>query len=142
MTNQTKKRIVVIEDNAPDIFLLEEALAQAHVDCDLISLSDGEQARTYLMNSAHGHPPDLLLLDLNLPKLNGRELLELIRRQPALACVPVVVWSSFSDKRLIEQFGVKYFFTKPCSLDAFVEIGEVIRGILAENSALTAAAGK
>ena len=142
MSKQSRKRIVVIEDNAPDVFLLKEALAQANVDCELLSLADGEQARTYLLNCTLEHAPDLLLVDLNLPKLNGSEILELIRRQASLARVPVVVWSSFSDKRLIGQFGVKHFFTKPCSLDAFVEIGEVIRGILADDAALTAAAGK
>ncbi len=125
-----RKRIVVIEDNAPDVFLLEEALAQAHVDCELISLSDGEQARTYLMNGVQGSPPDLLLVDLNLPKLNGVELLEVMRQQPSMARVPVVVWSSFSDNRRLGDLGVRHFFTKPSSLDAFVEIGEVIRGIL------------
>lgn len=131
MNEQTRKRvIVVIEDNAPDVFLLEEALTEAGVDCELVSLDDGEKARAYIRDATNERTPDLFLVDLNLPRLNGAELLALIRQQPSIAKVPVIVWSSLCDKKTLDKFGVEHFFTKPSSLEGFVQIGELIRTIL------------
>ena len=130
MNEPPNKRIVVIEDNPPDVLLLEVALQEAGVEFDLVSLGDGEQARTYIHNGAPKEPPDLFLVDLNLPILSGIEVLELIRREPSISNVPIIVWSSIRDNKDLEPFGIKQFFTKPSSLEAFVQIGHVIREIL------------
>mgnify|MGYP000937130182 CR=1 FL=1 len=124
------KRIVVIEDNAPDVFLLKEALAQAGVACQIETFEDGERARAFIVTCTAPNRPDLFVVDWNIPKLDGVELLGLIRLHPTFADTPIVVWSSLGDPKGIEAFDIKHFFVKPSSLEGFLQIGQVLRSIL------------
>ena len=97
-----KTRILVIEDNPGDVELIRMALEFAGVDCDLQVIDEGEGAMAYVQqprNHAGERVPDLVLLDLNLPKHSGLEILEAIRGNQAYAAVPVTVLSSSSSRR-------------------------------------------
>src|SRR5471032_2358082 len=87
-------RILIIEDHAPDVYLVKEALRSSGVEFELTHVNDGKAAREYLIEATSGGFPDLIFLDLNLPKTDGLELLGLIRTWPHLAHVPVAVLTS------------------------------------------------
>lgn len=132
-------KITVIEDNEPDIFLLEDVLEQNGLECALTSVADGLDARNHFNAIASpSEAPDLILLDLNLPKVSGTELLEFIRGREPLARVPVVVWSSARSEReqqALDQFHITRFIVKPTSYQAFLKIGPELREILEEAGA-------
>lgn len=126
-------KLTIVEDNAPDIFLLEEGLKNAGVDCGIRAIEDGLEARDHFASIGPAEAPDLILLDLNLPKVSGGELLELIRGRDVLASVPVVIWSSARSEqeyRELEQYRIARFISKPNNYSGFLAIGELLGGIL------------
>jgi two-component system, chemotaxis family, response regulator Rcp1 len=131
-------RIVVIEDNGSDIFLLERALHRQDLQFDLIHLSNGDEALAFIHRQgayADAAIPNLILLDLNLSKYTGGDILREIRGAIRLAGVPVCVWSSSQsarDEALLKDLGVSRFITKPSGLDQFMEIGKIIGDLLSD----------
>jgi two-component system, chemotaxis family, response regulator Rcp1 len=129
-------RILVIEDNPSDVFLLDRALKKQNLRFELIHLPDGEEALAFVRRQEAYHEaaiPDLILLDLNLPKCTGEEISREIRASKHLASVPVCVWSSSRsrlDQSLLQGLGVVRFITKPSGLDQFMEIGRIIKDLL------------
>jgi len=129
--------ILVIEDNAADVELLRRAFANAHLDCRLTLLEDGAEALAFLRRleiPGEERPPDLVILDLNLPKNDGIEVLHAMRAAPAFAAVPVAVLSSSAssrDRARIEQLGIGRYMTKPPDLDEFLGIGLILKEMLA-----------
>lgn len=115
------------------------ALEEHCVDCDIVVFADGSQLLDHMRKSGSGLQdlaPDLLLLDLNLPKMDGLEILQSIRETPAFATVPVAVLSSSSSTReraQLEAFNIRTFITKPSDLDKYLEIGEIVRNLLDQN---------
>ena len=100
--NEPRFRILLVEDNAGDVYLLRKALAAAQVAFDWTVLEDGAQALAFVRGErtyAHIPIPDLVLLDLNLPKNGGLQVLTAIRQHPRLAAVPVMVTSSSQSPR-------------------------------------------
>ena len=130
-------RILVIEDNPSDVFLLKRALQKHDLRCELTHLLDGADALQFVRRQgkyAHLAIPDLILLDLSLSKYSGEDILREIRRTPCLNGVPVCVWSSSrssQDEALIEQLGVSRFIPKPTGLEQFMEIGKTLKDLLA-----------
>ena len=127
-----KSRIVVVEDNSADVFLLKHALESAGLSCDLQYFEDGAKARDFI-RAPFGRTPDLFLLDLNLPRVDGVHLLRLIRQQPSLDGIPVIVWSSSqspTDQASLAEFNEVRFIAKPAGLDAFLRIAGIIRDVL------------
>jgi CheY-like chemotaxis protein len=127
--------VLVIEDNPADVELLRLALRQAGLDCELLLLEDGAEALTFLRRVEAGDAsvPDLVLLDLNLPKNDGAEVLQAMRASPPFSKVQVAVLSSSASTReraRIEQLGVGRYITKPADLDEFMRIGSTIREML------------
>jgi len=121
-------RILVIEDNSADVYLIENALKQAGIGFELHSIEDGETARNYIQ-VPNGVLPDLVLLDLNLPRIDGLELLRLIRQQALFESVPVIVWSSLpspKDRTAISEFKSTRLICKPSSFDGYLELGALI----------------
>ncbi len=116
--------VLLVEDNAADVVLIRRALAGEPFPITIHVAADGEQAVDML--TARCCDPDLVILDLNLPKLSGLSLLERIRPQ-----VPVVVFSSStcSDEiRRSFELGVRDFVTKPSDLESFGrEISYIVR---------------
>ncbi len=129
-------RIVVIEDNSSDVFLLDRALKQQDLRFELIHLPTGDAALAYVRRQGAfaGAPiPSLILVDLNLSRYTGQEIVREIRSAGYLADVPVCVWSSSRSRRdeaTLQSFGVSKFITKPSGLDQFMEIGELIKELL------------
>jgi chemotaxis family two-component system response regulator Rcp1 len=129
-------RIVVIEDNSSDVFLLDRALKQQGLRFELIHLPTGDAALAYVRGQGAfaGAPiPNLILVDLNLSRYTGQEIVREIRSAGHLVDVPVCVWSSSRSRRdeaTLQGFGISKFITKPSGLDQFMEIGELIKGLL------------
>jgi len=134
-------RILVIEDNASDVFLLDRALIRQDFRFELVHLLNGGEALAFIRRQgafANAAIPDLILVDLNLSKYTGEDILREIRTAGHLGGIPVCVWSSSRSRRdeaLLKDLGVTQFITKPSGLDRFMEIGGIIKGLLAGASA-------
>jgi two-component system response regulator len=130
-------RILVIEDNVSDVFLLNRALKKQDFPFELVHLLNGGEALAFIRRQgvyAEAAIPDLILMDLNLAKYTGEDILRAIRAAKHLAGVPACVWSSSQSRRdqsLLKDLGVSQFITKPSGLDQFMEIGKTIKDLLA-----------
>jgi DNA-binding response OmpR family regulator len=130
-------RILVIEDNASDVFLLERALNKQDLRFELVHLLSGGEALAFIRRQgahADAATPDLILLDLNLSKYTGEDILSEIRNATHLGGVPVCVWSSSRsprDEAVLKDLGVCQFITKPSGLHQFMEIGKTLKDLLA-----------
>ena len=130
-------RILVIEENASDVFLLERALNKQDFRFELVRLLNGGQATAFIRRQgayAAAVIPDLILMDLNPSRCSGEDLLREIRSARHLVGVPVCVWSSSQaarDETLLRSLGVCRFITKPSGLDQFMKIGKIIKDLLA-----------
>lgn len=125
--------ILLIEDNEADVVLLEYALERVSADIAIQTISDGEAARDYL--ATLDAPPRVVLLDLNLPKVDGLTLLAQIRRTPALKDVAVVVWSSSKEPasvRTAQDLGVVDFLLKPMDLAEWLKLAVTVCSLLTE----------
>ena len=132
---KTQPLIVLTEDNAADVFLVRSALEDAGIDFRLHVLSDGEQALRFLetVESDESACPELLLLDLNLPKLSGTDILRSLRENNHCAGSSIIVLSSSDspkDRARVAQLGVEHYFLKTASLDEFMKLGNVVRQVL------------
>lgn len=129
--------ILVIEDNSSDVFLLDRALKKQNLKFELVHLLSGGEALAFIRRQGaytDAAIPDLILVDLNLSKYTGEDILREIRSAGHLAGVPVCVWSSSRSRRdeaLLKDLGVSQFITKPSGLDQFMEIGKIIKNLLA-----------
>ena len=129
--------ILVIEDNDSDVFLLERALNKQDFRFELVHLLNGGEALAFIRRQtayADAAIPDLILLDLNLSKYSGEDILREIRSATHLGGVPVCVWTSSRsprDEALLKDLGVRQFITKPSGLDQFMEIGKILKDLLA-----------
>jgi chemotaxis family two-component system response regulator Rcp1 len=130
--------ILLAEDNRGDILLVQRALDEHHIEHELHVVRDGEEALAAV--STMGQPghmrcPDLMLLDLNLPKVDGPEVLTQFRKHPACARTPVVVITSSDagrDRSRMAALGIARYFRKPTDLDEFMELGAVVRELVGE----------
>ncbi|HTV92403.1 MAG TPA: response regulator [Verrucomicrobiae bacterium] len=123
----SKPYILLIEDNADDIDLTRRAFEKNHIANDVVVVRDGAQACEFLFDEqrsiANGYPA-LILLDLNLPKVSGLEVLQRIRATEATRLLPtVILTSSKQDEDLIEGYrlGVNSYVRKPVDFNEFVE---------------------
>ncbi len=117
-------QILLVEDSSDDVLLTRKALLRARIANELHVASDGEQAMRFLRDEHAGPRPDLVLLDLNLPGMDGREVLEEIKRDPALRQIPVVVLTTSAEERdVVRAYDahVNAYVTKPLSFDDFIE---------------------
>lgn len=128
-------RVVLIEDNNLDVFLVREAILIHQIPVELQTLEDGELAIDHLNKVEAGEAPvpRLFLLDLNLPKRNGHDVLAQIRQSRRCADVPVLIMTSSdsaADHAQSAALGAASYFRKPAGYAAFLKIGEVIRSLL------------
>src|SRR5437868_3457038 len=130
-------RIVLIEDNPADVFMLREAFRRASLPCDVTHLNNGEKAVDLFFGGHHRdewRSPHLVILDLNLPRLDGLELLRAIRSNPEHRSLPVVVFTSSDsplDRDAATALGIKAYIVKPSDLNEFMRIGVTLREICA-----------
>jgi CheY-like chemotaxis protein len=119
-------RILLVEDSPDDVLLTEEALRRGRMANGLRVVWDGETALDFLYRRgkfAHEARPDLVLLDLNLPRMDGIEVLEQMKKSPELRTVPVVaLTTSTSERDLLRAYDsyVNAYITKPLDVDEFI----------------------
>ncbi|MBM4040796.1 MAG: response regulator [Planctomycetes bacterium] len=120
--------ILLVEDNPGDVALTRAALREGKVTNNLYTVSDGEAALAYLYGRgeyADLPRPDLVLLDLNLPKKDGREVLAEMKGSPELRSIPVVILtSSEADEDILRAYdlNVNCYITKPVGFARFMEV--------------------
>ncbi len=120
-----RARIFLAEDNPADIYLLKMALTAALPDCEIAVYTNGESALTAISEYGDERPaPDLVVLDLNLPRRHGKEILERIRQTPPLAGAKIVICSS-SPRELVEYdlTGADRYYRKPSDLKEYMQLG-------------------
>jgi len=116
-------RLVVIEDNPADVLLLRDALTEAGLNCSLEQYTNGEQALAAVASMAEA--PDLILLDLNLPRVHGFEILKAIRERPLLAGAKVAVVTTSpaaADKLQSQKLGADAYIVKPSGYEEFLAV--------------------
>lgn len=119
----TDKTILLVEDNPDDVVLTERALRKHNLANRLVVARDGVEALEYLRDSAHPLP-EVVLLDLKLPRVDGLEVLRLVRAEPRTRLVPVVVLTSSDEERdMIASYelGANSYVRKPVDFEQFVE---------------------
>jgi DNA-binding response OmpR family regulator len=130
------KRIVLVEDNPHDVFLIKEALRQAGLAFELVCYSDVPEAIAGLLDESNP-PPDLILLDLNLPRGDGTQLIQIARARGGQKAVKVAVLTSSEspqDRMRSTAMGIDCYLVKPVSLDEFFgEIERAVKELLHEN---------
>lgn len=121
-------QILLVEDNPGDVRLTREALVDAKVLNKLNVVIDGLQALKYLRAEdeyKNATRPDLILLDLNLPKMDGRELLEIVKHDPILKTIPVIILTTSDDYSDINNsygLGANCYITKPVDFEQFMKV--------------------
>lgn len=120
--------ILLVEDNPADVRLTQEALRDSKLLNTLSTVADGVEALAFLHRQEpyqNAPRPDLILLDLNLPRLDGREVLAQIKQHPNLRRIPVVILTtSQSEQDIIESYDLhaNCYITKPVDFEQFVSI--------------------
>jgi CheY-like chemotaxis protein len=134
-TSRTPLTIIVIEDNPVDIYLIRWVLQAHALAYDLQVIENGDHAMEYVNQLAHEErrrSPTIMLLDLNLPQRDGREILQRIKAIPEGSDVHVVVVTSSNnptDQRETLALGADAYFVKPYHLNEFMQLGEVIKHV-------------
>jgi CheY-like chemotaxis protein len=120
--------ILLVEDNEGDIVLINEALLEAEILTLTKIIQDGLTAIKYLEKTGIEDPtslPDIIILDINLPKLNGLEVLERLKNDENLRKIPVIILtSSSSEKDICQAYGnyANCYIVKPINMDEFIEV--------------------
>jgi len=133
-------RILLAEDNEGDVFLVRRALEKRGLTHELVVAHNGEEAMNWLVDhSGETHrdaAPDLILLDLNLPRVDGGQLLSHIRKSDSFSRTPVIVLTSSDspkDRQMAMELGANLYFRKPTDLSSFMDLGRVIEETLNAN---------
>ena len=133
-TNPRRRRVFLVEDNPGDVYLIELALKSEKIDCQLTHFDNGEDALKALLETANAQLPDLILVDLNLPRLDGKQLVRRVREQPGLSKIPIaVLTSSYSPRDYddVLKLGAKKYIHKPTRLQDFLHTtGGAMRELL------------
>jgi two-component system, chemotaxis family, response regulator Rcp1 len=132
-------RIWVVEDNRADVILLRHALQTAEVQCEIEIITDGGVAMNRLVEIAAGQatPPHLFILDVNLPRENGLEVLARLRNIPQLQTAPVLILTSSDSPRernRAEALGIQGFFNKPSDLGQLDAFAQRVKQIVEERT--------
>lgn len=133
--------LLLAEDNLPDALLISEAVRAENLPLQVYTVSDGERAIDFI-SKAENEPdapcPHVLLLDINLPRIDGFEVLRRIRCGTKFRNLPVLIVTSSDspdDRRQAAALGARYF-RKPVTYDDFIRIGTILRIFLQENGLL------
>ena len=129
-------QILLAEDSSADVGIVRIALRDQNIDHVLHVVRDGEEAITFIEkadNNSKAPGPDLLLLDMHLPKYDGEAILKRLRSTDRYAQVPVVVMTSSDaprDHDTAQKHAAMFYFRKPSRLEEFIQLGVVVREIL------------
>jgi CheY-like chemotaxis protein len=130
-------RILLAEDNDGDVFLVRRALEKRGLSHELVVAHNGEDALAWLDGHAGAENkdsvPDLILLDLNLPRIDGAQLLSHIRKSNSFSLTPVIVLTSSDspkDRQMALELGANLYFRKPTDLASFMDLGRIVEETL------------
>lgn len=123
--------ILLVEDNPDDVLLMKQALEENEIKNKLIVLGDGQEALDYLLHvgvysDIEKYPaPGLVILDLKLPKINGVEVLKIVKSDSKLCTIPIIMLTTSSDEldvRRCYNYGVNSYIVKPTEFPVFSEV--------------------
>lgn len=138
----TEPFILLAEDNRADVYLVRRSFHEHGIDLELRTVKDGEEALHFVAQIGSQYAcPRLVLLDLNLPKVSGNEVLERLRAHAECKDVPVIVLTSSdspTDRENVTRLGARAYFRKPSELDRFMQLGLLVKRVLAESRAADA----
>jgi CheY-like chemotaxis protein len=129
-------RIAVVEDNPADFYILRKALREIGLRFNIDHLEDGEAALDFFLRQGKysaARRPDVVVLDLNLPRINGGEVLGRVRTHPDLRDLPVIVLTTSGtaeDRQKMATLGVAYYFVKSGDLSSYLAVGRVIQEMM------------
>ncbi|WP_089157892.1 response regulator [Micromonospora sp. NBS 11-29] len=121
-------RILVVDDDPGDVLMIEEALEESDVEKVIDVVADGEEAMEFLRREgrhAEAQRPDVILLDLNMPRMDGRQVLGEVKRDESLRTIPIVVLTtSNADTDVVSSYTLQAnaYVTKPIDLDDFNDV--------------------
>ena len=130
MNKHDEKRIfeiLMVEDDPEDVLLITEAFKETRIQCHLNVVGDGEEALDYLIRKgkhAEVKTPDIILLDLNLPRMDGRAFLKRVKSEGLFKSIPVIVLTSSRsdlDIREVYELNAACYIVKPSDLDGYTE---------------------
>ncbi|MGR3304175.1 MAG: response regulator [Candidatus Scalindua sp.] len=131
-----EKKIILIEDDPDHADLITEALGEENLEKDIILVRNGMEAIDYFQelsvnrNEQMENKIKLIILDLNLPKIDGMEVLKFIKKNSKYCSIPVVILSTSSDQETIDEaykHGANGYFVKPASYEEFVEKIKILK---------------
>jgi CheY-like chemotaxis protein len=129
-------RIAVVEDNPADLYILRKALQELGLRFTVDHLADGEAALDFFLRRGQysaARRPDVVILDLNLPRINGDEVLGRVRTHPDLRDLPVIVLTTSGtaeDRGRMATLGVVSYFVKSGDLSAYLAVGRAIQEMM------------
>jgi CheY-like chemotaxis protein len=127
---------LVVEDNPADVFLIREVLEEAKLSAAVHVVRDGEQAIRFFEEADNNElalRPALVILDINLPKKQGGDVLQYMRNSRKCADVPVIVVSSSElgrDREEMMKLGANRYFSKPSAFAEFMKLGDMVKELL------------
>ena len=130
--------ILLAEDNPADVYLIREALREHGVDCPLHVVWDGKEVLEFIADQPASHNLGLIILDLNLPRHDGIEVLQSLRGNATLSQVPVVVLTSSDsprDRVVASELGAACYLRKPSGLEQFLSLGGIFKNLLSSTQA-------
>jgi CheY-like chemotaxis protein len=139
-TSRTPLTIIVVEDNPVDIYLIRWVLQAHELAYELEVIENGDHAMDYVHQLAHEEclrSPTVVLLDLNLPQLDGKEVLRQVKAVPQGSDIRVVVVTSSTnptDRRETLAMGADAYFVKPYHLNEFMALGNLIKHLVFDNA--------
>jgi two-component system, chemotaxis family, response regulator Rcp1 len=144
MTSEVKPRILLVEDNPGDVFLIRRALTKYSVDADLIEMRDGRAALEFVEKVDSDETiqaPDLALVDLNLPRATGSLILARLKKSHRCGSAPVIMMTSSDsplDQETARRLGAHAYFPKPNDLNGYLSLGGIVRTMLESASSSNA----
>ena len=125
---RNSKPILLVEDDTVDVMTVKRALKDLQVTSDLVSTGDGEEALAYLRDDGNAKPC-VILLDLNMPKMNGTEFMKIVKADEALRKIPIIVLTTSNSEQDISksfELGAAGYMVKSVDYKKFVEIIKTI----------------
>ena len=135
--------ILLVEDNQGDVLLTKEAFEESGNNCQLFVVNDGQEAINFLEQISpytRVESPNLILLDINLPKMNGHEVLKYVKSNSNLKHIPVIILTTSSSEKDISECYSNYancYITKPNDVADFFKIIENVNSFWLKNATLT-----
>ncbi len=131
MKDAMPAEILYVEDNPGEVFLLREAVRRLNRDVRLVTAGDGEVALALLLTESLR--PSVIVLDLDIPKIDGAEVFKAVKSHPELSSVPTVVFAEKAARRQIQLtgFAPDLFLTKPMDLDGYTAVAKQIVSLCA-----------